>query len=139
MKLCSDTDLQTSSVDVDVQGTHLSQCVDFQQCGMCDQQCLRSACANAQPDQSLCLSLEYPMSVRLLIQHHLRVLSLKGGCTGSSGSTLVKMTHCWKSRDTAHLKMFCIVRSFYDHSLKTPPGGFSICVIVSQRCSWQCF
>ena len=27
---------------------------DFQQCGICDQQSLRSACAYAQPDQSLC-------------------------------------------------------------------------------------
>ena len=27
---------------------------DFQQCGMCDQQSLRSACAFAQSDQSLC-------------------------------------------------------------------------------------
>ena len=27
---------------------------DFQQCGMCDQQRLRSACAYAQSDQSLC-------------------------------------------------------------------------------------
>ena len=27
---------------------------DFQQCGMCDQQSLRSACAYAQSDQSLC-------------------------------------------------------------------------------------
>ena len=76
---------------------------DFQQCGMCDQQSLRSACAYAQSDQSLCLSLEYPMSVRLLTEHHLRFLSLKGGCTGSSESTLVKMPHCWKSRVTAHL------------------------------------
>ena len=28
--------------------------LDFQQCGMCDQQCLRSDCAYAQSDQSLC-------------------------------------------------------------------------------------
>ena len=48
---------------------------------MCDQQILRSACAYAQSDQSLCLSLEYPMSVRLLTEHHLAPLSLKGGCT----------------------------------------------------------
>ena len=27
---------------------------DFQQCSMCDQQSLRSACAYAQSDQSLC-------------------------------------------------------------------------------------
>ena len=37
---------------------------DFQQCGMCDQQSLRSACAYAQSDQSLCLSLGYSVSVK---------------------------------------------------------------------------
>ena len=43
------------------------------------------------------------MSVRLLTEHNLEFLSLKGGCTGSSESTLVKMPHCWKSHVTAHL------------------------------------
>ena len=43
------------------------------------------------------------MSVKLLAEHHLEFLSLKGGCTGSSESTLVKMPHCWKSHVTAHL------------------------------------
>ena len=37
------------------------------------------------------------MTVKLLTEHHLEVLSLKGGCTGSSESTLVKMPHSWKS------------------------------------------
>ena len=36
------------------------------------------------------------MTVKLLTEHHLEFLSLKGGCTGSSESTLVKMPHCWK-------------------------------------------
>ena len=44
---------------------------------MCDQQRLRSACAYAQSDQSLCSSLEYSMSVKLLTEHLLEVLSLK--------------------------------------------------------------
>ena len=70
---------------------------------MCDQQSLRSACAYAQSDESLCLSLEYPISVKLLTEHHLRVLSLKEGCTGSAESTLVKMPHCWKSCVTAQI------------------------------------
>ena len=60
---------------------------------MCNQQRLRPACAYAQSDQSLCLSLEYSMTRRLLPIHHLKSLSLKGGCTGSSESTLVKMPH----------------------------------------------
>ena len=50
---------------------------DFQQCGICDQQQLRSACAYAQSDQSLCSSLEYSMSVKLLTEHLLEVLSLR--------------------------------------------------------------
>ena len=33
------------------------------------------------------------MIVKLLTEHHLEFLSLKGGCTGSSGSTLVKMSN----------------------------------------------
>ena len=37
------------------------------------------------------------MNVKLLAEHHLELLSLKGGRTGSSESTLVKMSHCWKS------------------------------------------
>ena len=37
------------------------------------------------------------MIVKLLTEHHLEFLSLKGGCTGQSESTLVKMPHCWKS------------------------------------------
>ena len=43
------------------------------------------------------------MTVRLLIEHHLEFLSLKGGCIGSSESTLVKIPNCWKSYDMAHL------------------------------------
>ena len=34
------------------------------------------------------------MSVKLLTEHRLEFVSLKGGCTGSSESTLVKMRHC---------------------------------------------
>ena len=83
---------------------------DFQQCGMCDQQRLRSACAYAQSDQSLCLSLEYFMSVKLLTEHLLEVLSIKWGCTCLSESTLFKMPHCWKSCVTAQ----------YEHSLSWP-------------------
>ena len=37
------------------------------------------------------------MSVKLLTEHNLEFLSLKGGFAGSSESTLVKMPHCWKS------------------------------------------
>ena len=67
---------------------------------MCDQQSLRSACAHAQSDQSL----EYSMIVKLLTEHHLEFLSLKGGCRGSSESTHVKIPHCWKSHVAAHFR-----------------------------------
>ena len=41
----------------------------------------------AQADQSLCSSLEYSMNIKLLTEHHLEFLSLKGCCTGLSEST----------------------------------------------------
>ena len=43
------------------------------------------------------------MIVRLLTEHNLEFLSLKGGCTGSYESTHVKMPHCWKSHVMAQL------------------------------------
>ena len=43
------------------------------------------------------------MSVKLLPEHHLEFLSLKGGCRGSSESTLVKMSNCWKSHAAAQI------------------------------------
>ena len=70
---------------------------------MSDQQRLRPACAYAQSDQSLCLSLEYSMTVRLLSEQHLEFLPLKGGCTGSFESIFAKMPHCWKSHVSAHM------------------------------------
>ena len=43
------------------------------------------------------------MSVKLLTEHHLEFLSLKGSCTGSSVYTIVKMPICWKSHATSHI------------------------------------
>ena len=43
------------------------------------------------------------MIFKLLTEHHLEFLSLKGGCTGSSESTHVKMPHYWKSHATAQM------------------------------------
>ena len=43
------------------------------------------------------------MTFELLTEHHLEFLSLKGGCTGSFESTLVKMPHCWKYHVAAQL------------------------------------
>ena len=46
------------------------------------------------------------MIVKLLTEHHLEFLSLKGDYRGSSESTHVKMPHCWKSHITAHLAVY---------------------------------
>ena len=43
------------------------------------------------------------MSVKLLTEHLLEVLSFKEGCTGSSESTLIKMPHCLKSHALAQM------------------------------------
>ena len=58
-----------------------------------------------QTDQSLCQSFEYAINVKLLTEHHLEFLNLKGGCTGSSESTHVKMPLCWKSHVAAHTEI----------------------------------
>ena len=43
------------------------------------------------------------MSVKLLTEYHLEVLSLRGG-SGTSESALVKMPHCLKSHVAAHMQ-----------------------------------
>ena len=52
------------------------------------------------------------MIVKLLTEHHLKFQGFKGGCTGSSESTLVKMPHCWKSHVTAQNFTFFQKKSF---------------------------
>ena len=54
------------------------------------------------------------MNVKLLTEHHLEFLSLKGGCTGSSEFTLVKMSHCWKSR---HGSFVLVIFEHYTNSV----------------------
>ena len=76
---------------------------------MYDQHSLRSALAYTQSDQSLWLSLEYSMTVKILTEHHLEFLRLTGGCTGSSESTCVKMPHCWKSHVVAHMCLLSVL------------------------------
>ena len=48
------------------------------------------------------------MSGKLLTEHHLKFLSLKGGCTSSSESTLVKMPHCSISHVAAQVQQIII-------------------------------
>ena len=90
-----------------------------------DQQMLRPACAYAKSDQSLCLSLEYYMNIKLLNEHNLEFLSLKEGYTGSSESIHVKMSHCWK-----HMSRL-ICRSIRSH--KDELRIFKIFLKVSHR------
>ena len=56
------------------------------------------------------------MNIKLLTEHHLEFLSLKGGFTGLSESTLVAMPHCWKSHVAAYYRKFHI---FYSTCLCT--------------------
>ena len=50
---------------------------------------------------------------KLLNEHHLEFLSLKGGSTGSSKLTLVNRPHCWKSHATAHIVNEVILVAVY--------------------------
>ena len=49
------------------------------------------------------------MIVKLLTEHHLEILSFKGGCGGSFVSTLVKMSNCWKSHAASHFSFTLLV------------------------------
>ena len=55
------------------------------------------------------------MNVKLLTEHHLEFLSLKGGCTGLSKSTLVNMPHCWKSHVMAQFNLADMIVKIYDN------------------------
>ena len=88
---------------------------------MCDQQSLRSACAYVQSDKSLCYSLEYSMIVKLLTEQHSGFLNLKGGCIGSSESTLVKIPRCWKSHATA-----LFFHSYFSIHRCNAEGGYTV-------------
>ena len=48
------------------------------------------------------------MIVKLLTEHHLEFLSLKGGCRGSSESIHVKMPHCWKSHALGQINVYFV-------------------------------
>ena len=52
------------------------------------------------------------MTVKLLTEQHLEFLSLKGGCTGSSEYTLVKMPHCWESHVAVQMSFTVWIRDY---------------------------
>ena len=80
-------------------------------------------CAYAQTYQSLCWSLKYSMKIKLLTEYHLEFQSLKGCCTGSSESTPVKMSHCWKSSRVLLHNLFTCVRMFPNNLSQCPAKG----------------
>ena len=65
-------------------------------------------CATSKASDQPVHTLEYSMTVKLLMENHLRFPSLKSGCTGSSESTLFKMPHCWISHVAPHLSVFIL-------------------------------
>ena len=86
------------------------------------------------------------MSVKLLTEHRLEFVSLKGGCTGSSQSTLVRMPHCVaakkrKNTDKYHKSSFsckqcavharvhcnCFVFFMQTHEKETQLGNYVWC------------
>ena len=72
------------------------------------------------------------MIVKLLTEQLLEFLSLKGGYTGSSESTLIKMRHCWKSHVTAEL---CLIHLFQAHNITIadPLALYTICHALTQK------
>ena len=64
--------------------------------------------------------LNFFMRVMLLTEHRWEFLSLKEGCTGSSESTLVKMTHCWKSHVPAQIKILMISNKNFRSRVPAP-------------------
>ena len=78
------------------------------------------------------------MSVKLLTEHHLEFLSLKGGCTCSSESTLVRMPHCMKSHAVARMISIAIIKdqiSTHGTARKRQETAthLSLCIQVTQE------
>ena len=72
------------------------------------------------------------MTVKLLAEHQLEFLSLKGGCAHSSESTLVKIPHCWKSHVTANFifHQMAQVTEEYNVDVNTGKKGLGIQIHV---------
>ena len=66
------------------------------------------------------------MIVKLLTEHHLEFLSLKRGSRGSSESTLVKVSNCWKSQ--------CIFIHYFSE-LNVASVDKKLCVTVAKNVS----
>ena len=89
------------------------------------------------------------MSVKLLTEHRLEFVSLKGGCTGSSESTLVRMPHCRGSIYDILASSRCVRYAGYFHiskkrksSDKYHKSSFSCkqCAVHARvHCNWGFF
>ena len=82
------------------------------------------------------------MTVKLLTEHHLEIPSFKGGCTGSSESTLVKMPHCSKSHVAAYINFFffleCPGGTFGSNCSQACGQCIDTCNFVNGSCSGNC-
>ena len=66
------------------------------------------------------------MIVKVLTEHHLEFLRLKGGYRGSSESTNVKMPHCWKSHALAHILTLANVVLYRKGAPSTPLTSIAV-------------
>ena len=62
-------------------------------------------CVTSKDSDQPAHKLTHFMTLKLLTEHNLEFLSLKGGYTGSSESIHIKIPHCWKSHVTANLTL----------------------------------
>ena len=72
------------------------------------------------------------MIVKLLTEYHLECLSVKGGCTGSSESTLVKMSNCWISHAMGHI--ISMISAFLRICIRNAYLLLSYIFISSRKC-----
>ena len=69
------------------------------------------------------------MIVKLLNEHHLEFLSLKGDCRGSSESTYVKIPHYWKSHALA--QMYRNQKTFYSIAFSCATAKAFACICLT--------
>ena len=75
------------------------------------------------------------MILRQLIEHYLELLSLKGGCPGTSESIHVKMQHYWKSHVPAQIIYYFVERNTVNSMLSTLTKFFSVIKVFSMYMS----
>ena len=73
------------------------------------------------------------MDVKLLTEFYFEFISLKVGCTGVSESTLVKMSHCWKSYVMAQI-IIVIQSLHYSHTPRKDVDEVTYQIICRPLC-----